>query len=480
MASWREKPRQSSGLRRDLGTLESYAALIGILIGAGIFKVTGQAWLLTGPSVILAYLVLAPAILATSVPYCVFLSTPLGREPGGEYTHISRTFGGYGLAFVGAWLKIISYIGALAYLAQALAEHLVEISGGWLRAEDRMAVALASLIFFYVVHGAGVRWFGRLQVVMCLLLGVSILVLVLPGLGAIQPRNYVPFFTRGFSGFAASLPTLFFAYAGFESLAQTAGEVEDSTRRLPRIFARGILIATVAYLLISTVAFGVLPGQRLAGSPAPMADVAAVYLPGGAAWFVGLGAVMALTTSVNATMLVPSRLAIMVSRDRLAPRWLGSVARATGTPVIGLTLTLAASGALLVSGQTSLALNIAVFALVLLYALHSLALLVLPRANPRLFASVTVRIAPAVWRSAAFVSLVAMGGLIALQVVQDAGTLSRLSFAERISEHSLTTIELCALWAALGAAIYALGRRTGAREQHDYQAALTRSHASES
>ena len=57
----------SSGLRRDLGTIESYATLLGILIGAGIFKVTGEAWTLTGPSVILGYLVLAPAILATSV-----------------------------------------------------------------------------------------------------------------------------------------------------------------------------------------------------------------------------------------------------------------------------------------------------------------------------------------------------------------------------------------------------------------------------
>src|ERR1700687_2347298 len=130
--------RPISGLRRDLGTLESYAALIGILIGAGIFKVTGQAWLLTGPSVILAYLVLARAILATSVAYSVYLSTPLGREPGGEYTHISRTFGGYGLAFVGVWLKIISYVGALAYLSLALAEYLVEISGGWLRPQHRM------------------------------------------------------------------------------------------------------------------------------------------------------------------------------------------------------------------------------------------------------------------------------------------------------------------------------------------------------
>src|SRR5215472_7321299 len=132
-----EKQRDStfitSRLRRDLGTIESYAALLGILIGAGIFKVTSDAWRLTGPSVILGYLVLAPAVLATSVAYSVFLSTPLGREPGGEYTHISRTFGGFGLAFVGSWLKIISYIGALAFLAEALAEYLVEISGGWLR-----------------------------------------------------------------------------------------------------------------------------------------------------------------------------------------------------------------------------------------------------------------------------------------------------------------------------------------------------------
>lgn len=111
-----------NGLRRDLGTIESYAVIIGILIGAGIFKVTGEAWSLTGPSVILAYIVLAPAVLATSVAYSVFLSTPLGLEPGGEYTHISRTFGGHAMAFVGAWLKIISYTGALADLAVAFAD----------------------------------------------------------------------------------------------------------------------------------------------------------------------------------------------------------------------------------------------------------------------------------------------------------------------------------------------------------------------
>src|SRR5256714_2867703 len=118
-----------SRLRRDLGTVESYAALIGILIGAGIFKVTSQAWALTGPSVILAYIVLMPAILATSIPYAAFLSTPLGREPGGEYLHISRTLGGFRIAYIGSWLKIIAYVGAAAYLAGALADYIVELTG---------------------------------------------------------------------------------------------------------------------------------------------------------------------------------------------------------------------------------------------------------------------------------------------------------------------------------------------------------------
>src|SRR3954468_22327551 len=156
-----------SNLRRDLGTLDSYAALLGILIGAGIFKVTSDAWALTGPSVILGYLVLAPVILATSVAYSVFLSTPLGRAPGGEYTHISRTFGGYGLAFVGAWLKIISYIGALAYLSRAFGDYVRQLLGG---RGDVMVIAIVSLVVFYAIHVAGVRWFGRIQVWMCVVL----------------------------------------------------------------------------------------------------------------------------------------------------------------------------------------------------------------------------------------------------------------------------------------------------------------------
>jgi amino acid transporter len=290
-------------------------------------------------------------------------------------------------------------------------------------------------------------------------LGVSIVVLVVPGLFAIRPENYRPFFTHGASGFAAALPPLFFAYAGFESLAQTAGEVKDSTRRLPGIFLRGIVATTVIYLLMSVVAFGTLPGERLGRSAAPMAEVGAVYLPLGAAWFVTLGAVMAVTTSLNVTMMTPSRVGIMLARDGLAPAWLGAIEPRTGTPVLGLGLTLAISSLLLLSGQIALALNIAVFALVLLYLLHSFAFLVLPRLNPTLFRQATIAIPRPLQTIAALVSISSMGALVAVQVVEDARTLRRLDFAERVAQHSLTTLELFVLWSLAGAVLYVLGRR---------------------
>lgn len=454
-----------SRLRRDLGTVESYAALVGILIGAGIFKVTSQAWSLTGPSVILGYAVLMPAILATSIPYAAFVSTSLGKEPGGEYLHMSRTFGGYAIAYIGAWLKIIAYIGAGAYLASALADYIIELSGRRLSGEfAHQTLAVGSLLFFYVIHVIGVRWFGRIQVAMCALLGFSIVVLVIPGLFAIHTANYSPFITHGARGFALSLAPIFFSYAGFESLAQTAGETKDSTRKLPLVFLKGVTATALIFIAMSAVAFGVLPGARLGASSAPMTEVASVYLPWGSAIVVTLGAIMAITTSLNPTLIVPSRLALIFVEDRLAPKWLAFVSPRTATPVVSLTLNLVACLILVISKQLSLALNIAVFALVLLYCLHSIAFLMLPRWNPKLYGEISLNTPRWLMTLAAVVSVLSMGVLIAVQVVQDIETLLTQSVKERIAQHSLTSLELAILWSAIAAAIYvyARGRRSSA------------------
>jgi amino acid transporter len=446
-----------SRLRRDLGTLESYATVIGILIGAGIFQVTSQAWALSGPSVILGYIVLTPAILATSIPYAAYLSTPLGREPGGEYLHISRTVGGFRLAYIGSWLKIISYIGAGAYLANAMAGYIIALSGNRIE-RFRLPLALAALVIFYLIHVIGIRWFGRFQVLMSALKLLALLVLIVPGLFVLHRENYAPFFTHGASGFGSSLLPLFFAYAGFESIAQTAGEVKDSTRRLPKILLKGITFTALIYVFTSIVSFGALPGGRLQASSAPMAEVASIYLPAGATMFITIGAIAAIMTALNGTIFVPSRLAIMFVEDGLAPRWLGFINKATATPIRALTLTLICCAILLVSGQLALALNVAVFALVVLYFIHSLVFLLLPRLNPSLASEIKIGLSHRLQQAAAIVSLLSMGLMIVIQLKQDVAVLSTQTLSQRISGQSLTSIELIVVWGVIGAGLYQLAR----------------------
>jgi amino acid transporter len=320
------------------------------------------------------------------------------------------------------------------------------------------------LLFFYAIHVIGIRWFGRMQVLLCALKCLALLVLIVPGMFVLHASNYTPFVTHGWSGFGASLLPLFFAYAGFESLAQTAGEVKDSTRRLPGILLKGITATALIYVFTSIVSFGVLPGARLQSSSAPMAEVASIYLPLGAAMFVTLGAIAAIMTALNGTLMVPSRLAIMFVEDHLAPAWVGFVNPTTATPIRGLTLTLIACVLLLVSGQRSLALNVAVFALVVLYFLHSLVFLFLPRWNPSLFNEIKVNIPQRLQRVAAVVSVLTMGLLIVIQLMGDAQTLSTQTLSERITNHSLTSIELIVVWSIVGAVLYGVARLRVGRE----------------
>jgi hypothetical protein len=65
---------------------------------------------------------------------------------------------------------------------------------------------------------------------------------------------------------------------------------------------------------------------------------------------------------------------------------------------------------------------------------------------------------PWLQRAAAFLSVISMGALIVVQVVQDISTLQTHSLAERITNHSLTSVELVLVWAAIGAALYAYAR----------------------
>lgn len=446
-------PRPNS-LRRELGPIESYAILVGILVGAGIFAVTSDASAVTGPSVVLGYVVLAPVVMATAVAYLVFLTTPLGLQPGGEVLHIEQTFQSRTLTFVSAWLKCVSYLGAAAYLANALALNLGQLFGVKLQPAHETALAVVVVAFFWFLHTRSVLWFGRLQVAMCSVLVVALVVLIVPGLFAVEIDNLRPFFTGGFGGFAASLPLLFFAYAGFESLAHSAGEVRNSQQQLPRVFVRGILLTTVIFVLMSIVAFGVLPAGGVSATHVPMSEAAAVYLPVGARELVTIGAIMAIATSVNATLIVPARLAWSMANVGQLPKALGKLHPVRQTPDLGVAVGAVLTILLIMSGQLFLALRIATSALMALYTIHSFALLSLPRRNPELYAQVTSRIPRSLQVVAATLSIVTLLAVLGIQFGSD--IVHRL---EHPTAAETTTLELLLLWILVGLVLGRTSRR---------------------
>ena len=64
-------------LKRDLGKFSAYATIIGILIGAGVFRVTGEAGALAGSAVPFAYLLFTPIIISTALAYSAVSYTHL-------------------------------------------------------------------------------------------------------------------------------------------------------------------------------------------------------------------------------------------------------------------------------------------------------------------------------------------------------------------------------------------------------------------
>jgi hypothetical protein len=113
-----------------------------------------------------------------------------------------------------------------------------------------------------------------------------------------------------------------------------------------------------------------------------------------------------------------------------------------------------------------LALNVAVIALVGLYFIHSLVFLLLPRLNPLLASHISIRMPGWLLTTSAVVSVVSMGTLIAIQLASDINTLKSTTLGQRITEHSLTSLELIVVWGLVGIVLYQLARIRSGRSNN--------------
>jgi basic amino acid/polyamine antiporter, APA family len=330
-------------LRRELTALDITVLGIGVIIGAGIFVLTGNAAATeAGPGIMLSF-VLA-GLICVFAALCYAELAAMVPVAGSAYTFTYATLGEL-VAFVIGWDLALEFIvgasavavGWSAYLNATLDQifdfTLPASISGPPAAEGGVinlpAIAIVLVLGLLLVRGIRITAKANLAIT-GITVAVLLLVIVVGG-SEVDQDNWTPFLPFGWDGIVGGAAVVFFAYIGFDIVATTAEECRKPQRDMPIGIIGSLAVCTVLYFLVAGVVTGMRPYEQLGGA-APLADAFSAADRPYAASIVYAGALVALTNTVLILMLGQSRVAFAMARDRLFPPAVAKTHPRFGTP----------------------------------------------------------------------------------------------------------------------------------------------------
>jgi APA family basic amino acid/polyamine antiporter len=425
--SIRDTDEPEHRLKKNLSGLDLTVFGVGVIIGAGIFVLTGVvAQEQSGPAVAVSFVIAGITCGLAALCYAEFASTvPVA---GSAYTFSYATFGEL-VAWTIGWDLVLEFsIGAAAisvswsgYLQQMLADIGLELPSGI--AGDGATVnipAIAIALAMTAVLVLGIKISSRFNAIVVAIKVAVVLIVVGVGVFYLTADNYSPFVppaqpaaegasgldaplvqslfgflpgTFGWGGVIAGASIVFFAFIGFDIVATAAEETRNPARDMPRGILGSLAICTGLYVAVSLVVVGMQHYSEL-NADAPLAGAfSAVGLPVFAT-IIGLGALIGLTSVVMILLLGQSRVLFAMSRDRLLPSWFAQVHPRYGTPyriTVATGLLVALLAGLIPLGELAELVNIGtLFA----FLLVSIGVIVLRRQRPDLPRSFRVPLMP--------------------------------------------------------------------------------------
>jgi APA family basic amino acid/polyamine antiporter len=350
-------------LRRELGPLDLVVFGVGVIIGTGIFVLTGKAaGTLAGPAIALSFVAAAVACGLAALCYAEFASTvPVA---GSAYTFSYATLGEL-VAWIIGWDLILELALGAATVASGWSTYfrvvLEETFGvnlpAWVDGTGHNLVAAGIVLILTALLCLGIRLSSRINlVVVTIKVGIVLLVIV-AGLAYIKSANYHPFIppsgsqpakgaastssllqdiglgsgTFGVGGIFTGAALVFFAFIGFDIVATAAEETRNPQRDLPIGIFGSLAICTILYIAVSLVVTGMVKYDKLS-IDAPLANAFRANGQSTIAQIISFGALAGLTTVMMILMLGQSRVFFAMSRDRLLPSAFSQVSERFGTP----------------------------------------------------------------------------------------------------------------------------------------------------
>jgi APA family basic amino acid/polyamine antiporter len=332
----------SAALQRRLSLPLLVLYGIGITIGAGIYVLIGAVAGHAGKYAPWSF-VLAAAVMALTVGSYAELTT---RFPvsAGEAAYVRAAFGSRAASTLTGLLTIVIGIVSSAAVALGAAGYIGQFV-------DWPPSAIVALVL--AVLGAVAAW-GILESVLLaslftLIEAGGLLVIIVAGWQAQVPLASAlalpPLDIATLSGIGYASLLAFFAFIGFEDLANVVEEAKVPHRDIPRAMVLTLIISTVLYVAVAAIAVAAVPVAELAASPAPLSLVFRT-LAGISPATISVIAIVATLNTILAQLTMAARVVYGLARQGDLPGFAGRVHPKTATPLIATALIVAATLAL--------------------------------------------------------------------------------------------------------------------------------------
>lgn len=285
-------------------TLWSVVALgVGSMVGAGIFALMGQATLMAGKNVYWSFLLGGAAALLSGYTYARLGSRYPGS--GGIMDYFNKAFSHKTLS--GALTLI--YLGTLVITVALVAKSFGAYASRLFLPDETVSVytialfSTIAILLLGALNMGGVKAVGKSEVVLVAFKLLILTVLMLASFGASVPVGEDAIPVKGMNGLLGSVGLTFFAFAGYGMMANTAGNLRNPAKTLPKAIFMAIGGVMVLYLVLSYVVLSNVPASSL-DKHTDTAVAQAAYPVLGVWGFmaVSVAALIATASAINATM----------------------------------------------------------------------------------------------------------------------------------------------------------------------------------
>lgn len=294
----------------------------GVMIGAGIFALTGQVAELAGPYFPLAFFV--AAIVTGFSAYSYIKMSNAFPSAGGIAMYLEKAYGRGTITGASAILMALSMVINESLVARTFGTYTLQLFDIPATSFLVPTLGVGLIIFAFFVNISGNRSVGLFSLIMAVAKVVGIAVFALASLwaagGIFLPPDPSSVSETKFVGFVAALALAILAYKGFTTITNSGSELVDPHKNLGWVIIYAIGICFIIYMLVAIAVYSSLPlSQIIEAKDFALAQAAKPVLGNYGLWFTVILAIVATASGLIASIFAVSRMLTMLTDMKLIP-----------------------------------------------------------------------------------------------------------------------------------------------------------------